>query len=381
MSIQSVVIERGPTACASPNTRWVQVTSAYSQPDLRKSLCQIANTLGAYFVLWAVMIIVLKLGYSYWITLMLATLAGGILVRIFILFHDCCHGSFFASRSANTVFGYITGVLTFTAFENWRYAHNRHHATAGDLDRRGVGDIWTMTLEEYLVAPRLQRIGYRIYRNPFILFGPGGALLFLWFQRFSKKGAGKSARQSVVITNLTLLFLLTLAASTIGIRTYLMIQLPVIAIGGSVGLWLFYIQHQFEDAYWVHHELWNPYSVALHGSSYFKLPKILQWFTGNIGLHHVHHVRPSIPNYNLQQCHDEVPALQAVKQITLRASINSLQLSLYDEKNRKLVAFSRAVRRRPDRRRKNGNIQETAESLGTAGKAAEKSRSQNGKAP
>ena len=343
MSTQSF-IQPGPMACPLPNTDWVQVTSVYSRANLRKSLCQIANTLGAYFVLWAVMIVALKRGYSYWIILMLAPLAGGILVRIFILFHDCCHGSFFASRSANTVFGYITGVLTFTAFENWRYAHNRHHATAGDLDRRGVGDIWTMTLEEYLAAPRLKRIGYRIYRSPFILFGPGGALLFLWFQRFSKRGADKSARKSVVITNLALLFLLTLAASTIGLRTYLMIQLPVIAIGGSVGLWLFYIQHQCEDAYWVHHGSWNPYSVALHGSSYFKLPKILQWFTGNIGLHHVHHVRPSIPNYNLQQCHDEVPALQAVKQITLKASINSLRLSLYDEKNRKLVAFSRATR-------------------------------------
>lgn len=262
-------------------------------------------------------------------------------MRVFILFHDCCHGSFFASRSANTILGYVTGILTFTAFEDWRYAHNRHHATAGDLDRRGVGDIWTMTTEEYLTAPRLKRFGYRIYRNPFILFGPGSALLFLWFQRFSKKGFGKSAQKSVLITNLALLFLVALAASTIGVRTYLMIQVPVIAIGGGVGLWLFYIQHQFENAYWVRHESWNSLSVALHGSSYFKLPKILQWFTGNIGLHHIHHVRPSIPNYNLQQCYDEIPALQAVKAITLKASIRSLRLGLYDEKNKKLVGFSR----------------------------------------
>jgi omega-6 fatty acid desaturase (delta-12 desaturase) len=262
------------------------------------------------------------------------------LVRVFILFHDCCHGSFFASRSANTIFGYVTGILTFTAFEDWRYAHNRHHATAGDLDRRGVGDIWTMTTEQYVTAPGLKRFGYRIYRNPFILLGPGAVLLFLIFQRFSKKGAGKSARNSVVITNLALLFLLAVAASTIGVRTYLMIQLPVIAIGGGIGLWLFYIQHQFEDVYWVRHGSWNPLSVALHGSSYFKLPKVLQWFTGNIGLHHIHHVRPTIPNYNLQQCYNEVPALQAVKAITLKASIRSLRLSLYDEKSKKLVGFS-----------------------------------------
>jgi len=286
------------------------------------------------------MIITVQRRYPYWTTLVLATVAGGMLVRVFILFHDCCHGSFFASRSANTIFGYVTGILTFTAFEDWRYAHNRHHATAGDLDRRGVGDIWTMTTEQYVTAPGLKRFGYRIYRNPFILLGPGAVLLFLIFQRFSKKGAGKSARNSVVITNLALLFLLAVAASTIGVRTYLMIQLPVIAIGGGIGLWLFYIQHQFEDVYWVRHGSWNPLSVALHGSSYFKLPKVLQWFTGNIGLHHIHHVRPTIPNYNLQQCYNEVPALQAVKAITLKASIRSLRLSLYDEKSKKLVGFS-----------------------------------------
>src|SRR5689334_21042728 len=147
------------------------------------------------------MIMTLQRRYSYWLTLGLAIVAAGILVRVFALFHDCCHGSFFASRSANTIFGYITGVLTFTAFEDWRDAHNRHHATAGDLDRRGVGDIWTMTTEEYLTAPWFKRFGYRIYRNPFILFGPGSALLFLWLQRFPKKGSGRRGRKSVVITN------------------------------------------------------------------------------------------------------------------------------------------------------------------------------------
>jgi len=286
------------------------------------------------------MIMTLQRRYSYWLTLGLAIVAAGILVRVFALFHDCCHGSFFASRSANTIFGYITGVLTFTAFEDWRDAHNRHHATAGDLDRRGVGDIWTMTTEEYLTAPWFKRFGYRIYRNPFILFGPGSALLFLWLQRFPKKGSGRRGRKSVVITNSVLLAMVTLASLTIGLRTYLMIQFPVIAVAGGVGLWLFYIQHQFENAYWVRRKCWNPLSVALHGSSYLKLPKVLQWFTGNIGLHHIHHVRPSIPNYNLQRCYDEIPALQAVTPITLRASLGSLRLGLYDEKNKKLVRFS-----------------------------------------
>jgi acyl-lipid omega-6 desaturase (Delta-12 desaturase) len=316
-----------------------QIGETYRQANLRKSVCQILNTIVPYGVLWALMIFALERGYPYWLTLALATPAGLILVRVFILFHDCCHGSFFTSRRANTILGYVTGILTFTAFEDWRHAHNRHHATAGDLDRRGLGDIWTMTTAEYTAAPRRTRLAYRIYRNPFILFGPGAALLFLLFQRFSRKGAGKRARTSVLITNLSLLLVLTVAAATIGVGTYLRIQLPVILIGGGVGLWLFYIQHQFEDAYWVRHESWDPMGVALQGSSYFKLPKILQWLTGNIGLHHIHHVQPSIPNYNLQRCYDEVPALQAVRTITLKTSLRSLRLGLYDEKNKKLVSF------------------------------------------
>jgi len=260
-------------------------------------------------------------------------------VRIFILFHDCCHGSFFASRRANTILGYVSGILTFTPFEDWRFAHNLHHATAGDLDRRGVGDIWTMTTEEYLKASLRKRLAYRIYRNPFVLFGPGPALLFLFFQRFSTKGAGKRERKSVFLTNVALLAIVGMASLTIGFQTYLLIQLPIILIGASLGLWLFYIQHQFESAYWVHHESWDPMKVALWGSSYFKLPQILQWFTGNIGLHHIHHVRPNIPNYNLQRCHDDTPTFHAIKPVTVRTSFQSLRLALYDEKQQKLISF------------------------------------------
>jgi omega-6 fatty acid desaturase (delta-12 desaturase) len=171
------------------------------------------------------------------------------------------------------------------------------------------------------------------------LFGPGAALLFLLFQRFSKKGASQAARRSVLMTNLALLLVVAVASQTIGFQTYLRVQLPIILIGGGLGLWLFYIQHQFEDVYWVRRENWDAMSVALYGSSYFKLPKILQWFTGNIGLHHIHHVRPAIPNYNLQQCYNEVPALQTAPTITLKTSIRSLRLGLYDEKNQKLVSF------------------------------------------
>jgi omega-6 fatty acid desaturase (delta-12 desaturase) len=318
---------------------WYRSTTAYAQPCLGKSLWQIVNTLVPYFLLWVLMVVTVQRDYPYWTTLMLAVAAGGMLIRIFILFHDCCHGSFFASQRANRILGYVTGVLTFTPFDDWRLAHNRHHATAGDLDRRGVGDIWTLTTEEYLAAPLWQRFVYRFYRNPIVLFGPGAALLFLFVQRLCTNGAGQRERRSVLRTNLMLLVVAALATWTIGLRTYLLVQLPVIVIGGGLGVWLFYVQHQFDNAYWVRHESWDPLKVALEGSSYFKLPKIFQWLTGNIGLHHIHHVRPNIPNYNLQRCQDEISAFQVVKVITLAASLRSLQLSLFDEKLGKPVSF------------------------------------------
>lgn len=318
---------------------WSQAIGKYAYSDRRKSLWQLVDTFVPYGLLWALMLYTVRQGYPYWVTLALAVVTGGILVRVFILFHDCCHGSYFESRRANTILGYVSGILTFTPYEDWRYAHNIHHATAGDLDRRGLGDIWTMTTAEYLAAPRRRRLAYRIYRNPFILFGLGAALLFLVFQRFTTKGAGKSERRSVFFTNVALLVIVAVASLTIGFQTYLLIQLPVILIGAVLGLWLFYIQHQYENVYWARHESWDPMKVALAGSSYFKLPKILQWFSGNIGLHHVHHARPTIPNYHLQQCHDDIPALHAVEPLTIRTSFKSLRLALYDEKQQKLISF------------------------------------------
>ena len=339
------------TNCAEgENTKpaWYWTTAKYGKSNLWKSSWQILNTLGPYGLLWGLMIFTVQRGYPYWITLALAVVAAGILVRIFILFHDCCHGSFFDSRRANTILGYIAGVLTFTAFEDWRRVHNRHHATAGDLDRRGVGDIWTMTTEEYLAAPLAKRLAYRFYRNPFILLGPGSVLLFLLLHRFPIKGAGKRERASVLYTNLAILLIVGTATWTIGLPAYLLIQLPIIVMAGSMGLWLFYIQHQFENVYWVRHDTWDPMRVALEGSSYFKLPKILQWFTGNIGLHHIHHVRPSIPNYNLQQCQDSVAVFQDVKAISLKTSFRSLRLSLCDVKSQQLVGFRSLSARRSE---------------------------------
>lgn len=318
---------------------WYQEIAKYGRPDPRKAIWQLINTFIPYLVLWILMVYLVKQGYSYWITLALSIPAAALLVRIFIFFHDCCHGSFFASHRANTILGYISGILTFTPFDEWRSSHATHHVTAGDLDRRGTGDVWTMTVAEYLAAPRLKRLEYRIYRNPLVMFGLGPVFIFLILNRFSHKGARKHERRSVILTNIAILAIIILASLTIGLREYLMIQLPIILIAGVFGIWLFYVQHQFESVYWARHDVWDQMRAALEGSSYYKLPGVLQWFAGNIGLHHIHHIRPSIPNYNLQQCYDEISALQAVKPLTIHSSLKSLWMNLWDEEQQKMLSF------------------------------------------
>ena len=285
------------------------------------------------------MVYTINTGVSYWVTLALAVVAAAFLVRIFIFFHDCCHGSFFSSSRANTALGYITGIATFTPFHSWRRSHARHHATSGNLDRRGVGDIWTMTVEEYQAAPRRTRVAYRLYRNPLFMFGFGPAVSFLIAQRFFTKEAKRRERVSVLITNLAILAIVVLASLTIGFWTYVLIQLPVILVAGAAGIWLFYVQHQYEGVYWARGESWSLAKAALEGSSYYRLPKVLQWFTGNIGLHHIHHLRPRIPNYRLQECYDQVPAMQAVQPLTIGKSLKSLRMNLWDEEQQELVSF------------------------------------------
>jgi omega-6 fatty acid desaturase (delta-12 desaturase) len=318
---------------------WHQDIARYAQSNQRKAIWQLVNTFVPYLALWALMAYTVKTGASYWITLALAVVAAAFLVRIFIFFHDCGHGSFFSSPKANTALGYISGILTFTPYHEWRTAHARHHASAGNLDRRGVGDVWTMTVEEFQTAPRRTQIAYRLFRNPLVMFGLGPAGSFLIAQRFSRKGGKKRERDSVRLTNLAILAMVVLASLALGFWTYLQIQLPIILIAGTLGLWLFYVQHQYEGVYWARHETWDPIKAALDGSSYYKLPKVLKWFTGNIGLHHIHHLRPRIPNYNLQQCYDEIPAMQAVQPLTILKSLKSLRMNLWDEQQQKLVSF------------------------------------------
>lgn len=318
---------------------WFYAIARYEIPSLRKAVWQIMTALVPYLLLWTAMILLMRAGYPYGLVVLLAIPAALFMVRLFILFHDCTHGSFFASKRANTVFGYISGVLTFVPFEEWRDSHWKHHATVADLDRRGQGDVWTMTMEEFREASGGQRLSYILYRNPFIMFVLGPLFSFLVYRRFVPKGASKRGRLSVYVTDLGVLGILLLAHFTIGLRAYFLIQLPIVFFGGMVGFWLFYVQHQFEGVYWARHEEWDRMKAALEGSSTYKLPPVLRWFSGNIGYHSAHHVRPHIPNYNLRAAHEAAPALRAVRPLTIRASLRSLRARLWDEKAGKLIGY------------------------------------------
>jgi omega-6 fatty acid desaturase (delta-12 desaturase) len=282
----------------------------------------------------------ISLDFSYWITLALAFPAAGFLIRIFIIFHDCGHGSFFKSATANRMVGFVGGVLAFTPSYHWTHSHAKHHATAGDLDHRGSGDVWTLTVQEYLALSRWGRIKYRTYRNPLVLFGFAPAFSFFIYNRFFTSKDGRRARWSTVKTNLALAVIVIATSLTIGIKAYLMIQLPVMTLAATIGMWLFYVQHQFEGTYWERHEKWSYLRQALEGSSFYKLPRILQWFSGNIGFHHVHHLSPRIPNYNLQKCHEANSIFKTVRHITLAASLKSLTYRLWDEERKTLVGFN-----------------------------------------
>jgi len=280
-----------------------------------------------------------SLEISYWLTLALAIPASGFLVRIFIIFHDCGHGSFFKSNKANLIVGYLTGIINFAPYHDWRYKHAQHHATCSDLDRRGIGDVWTLTTEEYLSLPTLQKLTYRLYRHPVVMFGFGPLWLFMINHRFAPRDAKKRERVSVYLTNLGLFILIVIISLLIGVKAYLLIQFPVLMIAGSMGIWLFYVQHQYEDVYWNTHDVWDYQDAALEGSSFYKLPAILQWFSGNIGFHHVHHLNSRIPNYNLQRCHEQIAMFREVKPLRFFTSLKSLRFRLYDEELGKMIGF------------------------------------------
>jgi omega-6 fatty acid desaturase (delta-12 desaturase) len=318
---------------------WYPALAAFKKNDTGQAIWQLTNTLLPYACLWYLMIRSMQLGYPYPLTLVLAVPAGAFLVRSFILFHDCVHGSFFKWQVANTFFGYFIGVLTFTSFEDWRFAHLRHHVTYANLDARGFGDIWTMTLTEYETSPPKKRLQYRLYRNALVMIGLGALFTFLLANRLPTRKVKRKQRISVLYTNLLIVAVIWIADRFIGWRTYLLIQLPVFWFAGAAGVWLFYVQHQFPGGYWVRKGDWEPLRAAMEGSSFYKLPPILRWFTSNIGYHHVHHLSPRIPNYRLKKCYDAVPALQAKAPLTIRQSISCIRLKVWDEKLHQMVAF------------------------------------------
>lgn len=336
-----------PVPQADAVAGWKAVVEKYQHPHAGRATWQLVNTIGSYVAVWVLMYFARDV--SWWLVVPLAVLAGALLVRVFIIFHDCGHGSFFASRAANAFWGFATGLLTFTPYYHWRGEHAIHHGSTGHLDRRGIGDIWTMTVQEYLEASRWKRFAYRLARNPIVLFVIAPLVLFLILQRYPRRGAKPQERRSVWWMNLVVAGMVIGLGAIFGVIPYLVIQLTVLVVAGAGGVWLFYMQHQFEDAYWERGPKWDYAAAALHGSSFYKLPKLLQWFSGSIGFHHVHHLSPRIPNYNLERCHESDPMFRDVRPMTLLASIRSLRLRLWDEASKKLVGFRRVRQEKHER--------------------------------
>jgi omega-6 fatty acid desaturase (delta-12 desaturase) len=333
---------------SSANVKWREIVARYQTPGVKPAVWQLVSTLIPLIASFVLMY--WSLSVSYWLTLLLAIPAAGLTIRTFIIMHDCGHGSFLPSKTWNNIIGWITGILTTTPYAHWRREHAIHHATSGHLEQRGTGDISTMTVREYLSASPLRKFWYRIYRNPVILLGFGPAFLFIKHRWPTRGIAGRKEVWNVHLTNLALAALITTLSLLIGFREFMLIWLPIFLLSGAAGVWLFYVQHQFEDAYWRGGEDWDYATAAVYGSSYFRLPKVLQWFTGNIGFHHVHHLSPKIPNYRLEKCHRENPTFQKVVTLTLRESIRTLGLRLWDEESGRMVTFGHLRRLRREQR-------------------------------
>jgi acyl-lipid omega-6 desaturase (Delta-12 desaturase) len=316
---------------------WKSIVAKYRKFSTWRAAWQIANTLVPFALIWYLMY--LSLPVSWWLVVPLAVGAGAFLVRVFIIFHDCGHGSFFKSLLANDTMGFIAGILTFTPYYHWRWEHAIHHGASGDLDRRGTGDIWTLTVQEYLESSRWRKFAYRLARNPIVLFVIAPLFLFLVRQRFPSSKANRRERHSVYAMNLAILGMAIGLSWIFGLWAYLLIQSIILMVAGGAGIWLFYVQHQFEGVYWERAEEWSFVASALQGSSFYKLPRVLQWFSGNIGFHHIHHLSPAIPNYNLEKCHKATPLFQQVKPITLLASLKSFNYRLWDEESKMLVGY------------------------------------------
>ncbi len=332
--------------CAIPHSGgvfWRQALAPYARPHLGRSLLGIVTSVVPYVALSALMY--LTLNVSYLLTLALAIPTAGFLVRTFIVFHDCTHGSYLPSKRANMWLGRGVGLLVFSPFASWRHEHALHHATAGDLDRRGGGDVATMTVAEYQLLAWRGRLAYRLFRNPLVMFGLGPIFSLVVLPRLVSRSARPRIQRSVIATNLALAALVGALCWLMGWREYLLVQAPTAMLAGAAGIWLFYVQHQFEDVYWENGERWSYADAALRGSSYLRLPQALQFFTGNIGLHHVHHMNARIPNYNLQRAHDENQIFHDVPTLSLWDGLHAVRFKLWDEDRRRLVTFAEARKR------------------------------------
>jgi len=332
-----------PTETAGPVRRfeaseWRKIIARYTGADAIRSLRQVVVTLG--LLVGGLFLGYWLMGRAPWATVLLIVPLGGLLIRTFVIMHDCAHGSFLPWPKVNDTVGFITGVLTFTPFAQWRREHAMHHASAGDLDSRGVGDISTLTVAEYEALTRWQKLKYRVYRHPFVLFGIG-PLHMMILQRFRLNGPATGGKQqwNIWMTNFALVGLTWLFVLVAGWKSVFLIYYPAMYLAGAFGIWLFYVQHQFEEAYWERGQHWDYATAAITGSSHLRLPGWMNWFTGHIGLHHVHHLGPKIPNYRLKRAHEENPIFTEAPVLTFWTAWRSLRLTLWDEANKRMIGF------------------------------------------
>lgn len=309
----------------------------FAKSDIAMSIQQIVNTILPLLVLWSAGYYLLQ--FSPWYTVICSILASGFVIRAFIIFHDCTHGSFFKNKKANDYVGFVTGLLTSFPYEKWKREHTIHHASSSNLDKRGIGDIDMLTVDEYLEKSKLGRLGYRMYRNPLVMFGLGPIFMVLVLNRVNRNDARKKERLNTYLNNIVLVAICSTLILVFGWTAFLLVQGVTLFIAGALGIWLFYIQHTYEDSYFDYDSEWDYVKAAVEGSSYYKLPKLLQWVTGNIGFHHVHHLAPRVPNYKLEDAHESIPPLQQATTITLATSLESIRFKLYDTDRRKFVSF------------------------------------------
>ncbi len=339
------VVDEGATRTDTEGRRWLSILSQYRTPRIPRSLMELAITAVPFIVLSGLAMVALH--YAIWWGLILIVPAAGLLLRLFMIQHDCGHGAFFGNRAADNWTGRLIGVLTFTPYDYWRHTHAVHHATAGNLDKRGLGDITTLTVAEYGLLPRWRRLGYRLYRHPLVLFCLGPAWIFLLQQRLpiGMMRAGVKPWLSALTNNLGIAVLTALLVWWLGFSV-LLIQIPVLLLAGAGGIWLFYVQHQFEDTHWASGPEWDFQTAALRGSSHYHLPGVLRWLTANIGIHHIHHLSSKIPYYRLPEVLRDHPDLAPVRKVTMIDSLRAVKLVLWDEARGRLVSFREARRNR-----------------------------------